>query len=181
MTRTVLLSLSAFSLSLATSALAQTAKPNPFLAVLYQLNQNVEAIADDAARVCRLDLTSLPQAGRNLSKLKKIESDLSELRKRYGARSDFPAAEARRIGGRIESIEASLVRLKGAPNLVQDRDDGPDATGQMFFEAAQTLCGGDAEGVFEDVCKAQGGTPSETCESCYFGLLTCCEKFCTGS
>ena len=180
MIRTTSLSLAVLSLALATSSPAQT-NPNPFLAALSQLSLKVEAIADDAGRVCRLDLTSLPEVGRNLSKLKKLELDPSELRRRYGARADFPSAEARRIGGRIESLEASLVKLKGAPDLVQDRGAELDATGQIFFEAAQTLCPGDAESVFDDVCKAQGGTPSEVCEECFFGLLTCCEKFCSVS
>jgi len=172
-----LLSLAASFIALALSASAQTL-PVPFPKALAQLSQKVEAIADDAARVCRLDLASLPQAGRNLSKLKKLELELSELRKRYGTRVDFPAAEARRIGSRIETVEASLVRLKTAPGLVRPEGTAPEATGQLFFEAAQTLCGGGAESVFDDVCKILGGTPSEVCESCGI-IFSCCEKFCT--
>lgn len=178
MKTTTLLSLPMAVLAFIASASAQI-KPAQFPATLAQLSQRVETIADDAARVCRLDLTSLSRTGQNLSKLRKVELELAELRKRYGVRVDFPLAEARRIGSRIETVEASLLRLKAAPRLVRPEGSAPEATSQIFFEAAQTLCGGEAKSVFDDVCTAQGGTPSEVCEPCLFGLLSCCEKFCT--
>jgi hypothetical protein len=178
MKATALTSLAAFSIALTLSASAQT-RAISLPTALAQLSQKVEAIADDAARVCRLDLASLPQVGRNLSKLKKLELELTELRRRYGSQVGFPAAEARRIGSRIETVEASLVRLKAAPRLTRPAASPPEATSQLFYEAAQTLCGDDAKSVFDDVCKAQGGTPGEVCEECVFGLFTCCEKICT--
>jgi hypothetical protein len=149
-----------------------------FLQALALLNSQVEAIADDVAIVCRRDVSNLQAVETQLAEMKKLDQVLGLLKRRYGALAEFPSAEARRIGGRIASVEDSLVRLDASAKLVRDRGDG-GPSGQLFFEAVQTVCpGDDAASVFDDVCKIQGGTPGETCSDCFFGLFSCCEKFC---
>ena len=151
-----------------------------FLQALAALSYQVETVADDVALVCRGDVSDLAVAGARLAEIKKLDQVLVQLQRRYGALAEFPSAEARRIGGRIASLEDSLVRLYAAPELLRPRGDDGNPSGQLFFEAVQSVCpDDDAASVFDDVCKAQGGTPGEECEECFFGLLTCCEKICS--
>lgn len=178
MNRSLLLSL----ILLAAPAVAQTTDSAVLLRSLAMLEEQLEAVADEAALVCRSDVTNLAAAGEQLGRVKELSSVLAQIERRYGAREDFPAAEARRIGGRIASLEDSLLRLEISARLLEERKDAAAAPpkGQLLFEAAQSLCpDDDAADVFDDVCKAQGGTSSEECSECFFGLFTCCEKICS--
>jgi hypothetical protein len=168
----------AYAGGVGTAGPAEPGASSGYLKALAALSDQVEAIADQAAIVCRRDVSNLSAVERELSEIKKLDQALRQLQRRYGAAAGFPTAEARRIGGRLASLEASLVRLDASSDLVRVRGEG-GPSGQLFFEALQTVCpDDDSASVFDDVCKLQGGTPGETCSDCFYGLFTCCEKFC---